>query len=224
MAFLKEKFHELQKEIAKACANSGRKTEEISVLAATKYAHTDAINEAIRAGIQMIGENRIQDAKRKFPELERVKKFFIGHLQTNKVKEAVNLFDGIESIDSLRLAEAVNLEAGTAVKMMPVLVEINIAADPKKFGVRPEEVEDLLRAMKVMKYLEMRGFMTIVPYFENVEGARPFFKTMKELFTRFQKEFRNFDTLSMGMSHDFTVAIEEGATEIRIGSYIFDLL
>jgi hypothetical protein len=180
------------------------------------------MNNAIDSGINVIGENRVQDAVKKFGLLNaRVGKHFIGHLQTNKVREAVQLFDAIESVDSYKLAEMIQVEAERALKIMPVLVEVNVAEDPKKFGVAPDELIHFIEKIVEFKYLDIRGLMAIVPLCENPEDARPYFKKMKKLFGQCCNKWPWMNTLSMGMSHDFKVAIEEGATQIRIGSYIF---
>lgn len=221
MAFLKEKFQLLQQEIYRSCKKSGRNPDDIRILAATKYADRDAMNDAVRCGIQYIGENRIQDAKKKFSELLPVKRFFIGHLQTNKVKTAIKLFDGIEAVDSVRLAKAIAHESAKEKKVMPLLLEVNVARDPKKFGFNFDDLPEALLQMKFLKDIQICGLMTIVPFFDDPEKARPYFKKMKQLFDTLRKKYPSFDILSMGMSHDFCIAIEEGSTEIRIGSYLF---
>ncbi len=208
-------------EIRKICIACGRDFNEVIILAATKRANAARINEAIKAGIKVIGENRIQDAGKKFPYILPVEKRFIGHLQTNKVKAAVALFDMIESVDSYRLAEMINIEAERAQKKMPVLIEVNIAGDPKKHGIAPDEIHHFLRKMDVFKYLEVKGLMTIVPMKENPEGARPYFRKMKALFDEIGSLRPDIEVLSMGMSNDFKIALEEGANEVRIGSYLF---
>jgi PLP dependent protein len=221
MASIYEKVRKLKDEIDLVCSKAGRDPGDVTITAATKYANVEQINEAIKAGIKVIGENRIQDAQKKFGALLPVKKHFIGHLQTNKTKDAVRLFDCIESIDSYRLAEMVNIEAERALKKMPVLVEVNIAEDPKKYGVSPDEIRHFLRKLDVFKYLEVKGLMAIVPFFEDAERVRLHFRKMKELFDDCRRGKPHFNVLSMGMTNDFKAAIEEGATEVRIGSYLF---
>jgi PLP dependent protein len=221
MAQIKEKVEELRRKIKAACGKCRRSAEEIAVLAATKYAESDQINEAIKAGISVIGENRIQDSIRKIPHLLQVRKHFIGHLQTNKVFDAVRLFDCIESVDSYRLAEMINVEAERSLKKMPVLIEINIAGEKNKYGVDPDEIHHFLHKIAVFKYLHLKGLMTVAPLEKDMEIARQYFRKMKRLFDLCKKEWKSFDTLSMGMSGDFETAIEEGATEVRIGGYLF---
>lgn len=232
MTVIKEKVGELMADVRRLCEGCGRKFEDVTVVAATKYVDFDAMNQSVRAGILVVGENRIQDALRKFPNLLPVRKYFIGHLQTNKVKEAVKLFDCIESVDSYRLAEIINVESERALKKMPVLIEVNIAGDSNKYGVSPDELLHFLRKISLFKYLDVRGLMTVAPEEIVSQGkdkamTRQYFKKMKSLFdvcvndAFLKKELKGFDTLSMGMTGDFDVAIEEGATEIRVGSYLF---
>jgi PLP dependent protein len=221
MAEISEKVAGLFEEIRVVCARCSRKFEDVTVVAATKYAGFAAMNEAIKAGIFVVGENRVQDAAGKFIDVLPVRKHFIGHLQTNKVKEAVRLFDCIESVDSYRLAEMINVEAERSLKKMPVYVEVNIANDPAKHGVAAEEVRHFIHKLSLLTHLEVKGLMTIVPFYEDGEEARSHFKKMKSLFDEMRAVWPLIGTLSMGMTHDFRVAVEEGATEVRIGSYLF---
>ncbi len=190
----------------------------VKLIVVTKNRTVAQIEEAISAGVTIIGENRIQEAQEKFPKLSSpIQKHFIGHLQTNKVKLAVELFDLIESVDSLRLAHKINNEATKQSKKMPILLQVNIADDPNKFGLTETELRDNLAELQALPNLEIRGLMTIVPYFENPENARPHFKKIKTL----QADL-NLPELSMGMSNDYEIAAQEGATMIRIGSAIFE--
>lgn len=221
MAFVREQYLKLLAEIKAVCAGCGRSFNDIRVLAATKYASLEEVNAAIGAGITLVGENKVQDAAVKFGALLPCKKHFIGHLQTNKVKQAVKLFDCIESVDSFRLAEFISLEAEKQHKIMPILLEVNIAADSKKFGLKPDQVLEVVKKISQLKFVKVSGLMTIVPFFDDAELARPFFREMKQLFDLLKKEFSDLNILSMGMSHDFKAAIQEGATMVRIGSYLF---
>lgn len=216
-----EKYLKLKSEIERICRGIGRNIADISILAATKYADIGAIKVAIDSGIGLIGENKIQDAQKKFTVLNNVKRHFIGHLQSNKAKLAVKLFDLIESVDSLKLAESINLEAEKQHKIMPILLEVNIADDAAKFGFSFDEFGQNIDKIVELKNLSLRGLMTIVPFFENPADARPYFKKMKKLFDSHNDYFNKPGILSMGMSNDFMVAVEEGSTEIRIGSYFF---
>lgn len=222
MAFNKENYLKLLEGVKTACAKVGRNSSEVKILAATKYADFQSINYAIEAGICLIGENKIQDAKEKIKHILPVKKHFIGHLQGNKVKTAVQIFDCIESVDSLDLAEKINHEAKNQQKNIQILLEVNIANDPKKFGLKPEEVLLFLDKISHFEYVKIGGLMAIVPFTENPEAVRPFFKKMKDLFENCRKKNPELEILSIGMSNDFKIAIEEGATEIRIGSYLFN--
>ena len=221
MASVTEKVIKLFDEIRAACEKSGRDYKDVKVLAAAKYATADQLMEAISAGISIIGENKVQDAVRNQCLLLAVNKHFIGHLQTNKVKEAVRIFDCIESVDSYRLAEMINIEAERALKKMKVLIEVNIASDPRKYGIASGEVRHFLRKIDVLKYLEVKGLMAIAPFSEDPEESRECFRKMKKLYVECRKGRPEMDTLSMGMTHDFRVAVEEGANEVRIGSYLF---
>lgn len=187
-------------------------------MAVTKNRTIPQIKEAIQAGITCIGENRVQEAAQKLPLLpSSVEKHFIGHLQTNKVKQAVELFDVIESVDSLRLAKKISEEAVLQNKTMTVFLEINIANDPRKYGLTPDQARTLLPQFQTLSNLKISGLMTIVPYFKNPEQTRPFFKKMKKLQTEL-----NLPELSMGMSNDYHIAIKEGSTIMRLGTVIFE--
>ncbi len=219
---IQEKIRNLELTIQQNCTKINKAQGRISLLAATKYSDPGTINTAIDAGIKIIGENRIQDARTKFPLLKPVRKHFIGHLQQNKVKTAVELFDCIESVDSLAIAQKINEAAQKQGKIMTVYLEINIAADNKKFGIPAEKTLQLVRQVNQLQSLQLKGLMTIVPFFKNTEETRPYFREMKGIFDLCKTECPTLEVLSMGMSHDYAIAIEEGSTEIRIGSLLFD--
>lgn len=221
MAFEIEKLQEIQRRVEAACEKSARNSQDLILLAATKYADAPQINQAIEAGITLIGENRVQDAQVKFPLLLPVRKHFIGTLQKNKVKAAVRIFDCIESVDSLELASKINEESARISKKTSIFLEVNIAQDPKKHGFHSSEIFEVLKVLLPLEFLNVEGLMTIVPYFENPEDARPFFRKMRELYDLCRKKAPGIHVLSMGMSHDFEMAILEGATEIRVGSLLF---
>lgn len=177
-----------------------------------------------KAGAKIIAENRVQEAERKWgnsdpanPIHASLEKHLIGHLQTNKVKQAVRLFDVIQSVDSVSLAEKLNEEGIRCGKTVRVMVQVNIGEEPQKYGFSPEEVNVGLTQINSMGHLNVEGLMAIVPYRENAEETRPYFRAMKTLH---QKLLPNGE-LSMGMSHDYRVAVEEGATMVRIGTAIF---
>ncbi|MBT5016114.1 YggS family pyridoxal phosphate-dependent enzyme [Candidatus Peregrinibacteria bacterium] len=189
----------------------------VQLIVVTKNRTPEEIEAAIQAGATIIGENRVQEAREKFPKLKSsVQKHFIGHLQTNKVKYVVPLFDMIQSVDSLYLAEKIDQIAAKHNKKMPVLLEVNIANDPQKYGFTEQELRTILPELHTLPNLQIKGLMTIVPYFEDPEKARPYFHQMKKLQTEL-----NFPELSMGMSNDYQIAAQEGATMVRIGTAIF---
>jgi pyridoxal phosphate enzyme (YggS family) len=222
MAFLIQKYHQLLQDIHESQRKSGRIRGNISVVAATKYCSAIEMNDALKAGITDIGENRVQDAVKKFPLLEgSCRTHFIGHLQTNKVKKAVELFDVIESVDRLELLNKLIFETDRIGKTVDVLLQVNIANDDAKFGCSLDDIENLVSVLGTAKHLGFRGFMSIIPYTENLDEMRVWFSSMRKIFEKYQVEFPALDTLSMGMSHDFRIAVEEGATQVRIGSLLF---
>ncbi len=194
----------------------------IITVAATKTRTTDEIKQAIDAGITIIGENYVREAEEKYKVLKgKVKFHLIGHLQTNKVKKALKIFDIIQTLDSLRLAEEINK---VAEKPIDCLVEVNIGKEMSKTGVMPEKVIDFIKEISKLNNIKINGLMTMAPYFKDVEKTRPYFKEMKKLFDSINKlSINNVDMkiLSMGMSHSYNVAIEEGANMIRLGTAIF---
>ncbi|MCD6413173.1 MAG: YggS family pyridoxal phosphate-dependent enzyme [Elusimicrobia bacterium] len=197
----------------------------VSVVAAAKTRTDDEINQSIDAGIKIIGENYIQEAERVFELVgKKVEWHFIGHLQKNKVKKAVRIFDMIETVDSFELAYEIDKRSRTEGKIMSVLVEINSGREPQKAGVFPEQAENLIREISKFENIRVRGLMTMGPRFGNPEKARPFFKQTKEIFDRIQGlDISNVEMkfLSMGMTNSYRVAIEEGANIVRIGTLIF---
>jgi len=199
--------------------------EGVSLVAAAKARTPDELQRAIDAGIQHIGENYIQEAEEAYRAIgHRVKWHFIGHLQKNKVKKAVRIFDMIETVDSLDLAEEIAKRAGQAARILSILIEINSGREPQKFGVLPEEAEELVRKTAALQNLHIRGLMTMGPWAGDPEDARPYFTETKELFDRFKAldiPGAKMDYLSMGMTNSYKVAIEEGANIIRIGTKIF---
>ena len=227
MGRIKENLERIREEIEKACARAGRKSDEVKILAATKTRTPEEILEAYEAGVRLFGENRVQEAREKIPllkeKMEGARWHMIGHLQTNKVKYAVNLFDWIETLDRKALAdELVKRAEKVGRERIPVLVEVKLSPEESKHGCPPEELEELLSYALQLPRLEVKGFMTVPPYYEEVELVRPFFMRLREIRDRMEERFgREFPELSMGMSHDFTVAVEEGATIVRIGTALF---
>ncbi|HTK94629.1 MAG TPA: YggS family pyridoxal phosphate-dependent enzyme [Terriglobales bacterium] len=219
----------IQQRIAAAAQRAGRKPEDVQLMAVSKTFPGPAITEAHAAGLRLFGENRVQEFAGKswdVKNLDGIQFHLIGHLQSNKAPRAVELFDGIDSVDSLKLAEKINAMAGRMRKRLPVLLEINIGSEGQKAGLAPDspELEQLLAAAPKLAALAVRGLMAIPPHTDDPEGARPYFRRLREL--RDSIRARNLpgvamDTLSVGMSHDFEVAIEEGSTCVRLGTAIF---
>ena len=196
--------------------------EEIILIAVTKNHGVDVMREAIDAGAKHIGENRVQEAAEKFPELNRsVTRHLIGHLQTNKAKAAVKLFDVIQSVDSEHLAAAIDKAAFNVDKVQDILIQVNAAREVQKSGVAPENLTALIKFVDGLKNLRLRGLMFIAPNFTDVEECRPLFRKMRTLFDEIKSGRENFDFLSMGMTHDYKIAVEEGANVLRIGTAIF---
>jgi len=197
----------------------------VALVAAVKGRSAEEITEAISAGIEIIGENYVQEAIRKYSEIgDAVKWHMIGHLQRNKVKEASKIFDCIQSVDSLRLAREIDKQCGKLGKVMPVLIEINIAGEESKYGIKPEEAAAALRQIAALPNLEVEGLMTMEPYSTNSEDSRPYFKRMKQLFDDVRSQNIpnvKMKILSMGMSNSYLVAIEEGGNMVRVGTKLF---
>jgi len=220
-----ENLERVRERIARACERAGRRPDEITVIAVSKTFPPDVIRAAHDTGLRHFGENRVQEFEAKH---KQVKGFvdsiwhFIGHLQSNKVNRAVHLFDRIDSVDSTHLAEKLDSAAVAADKRMPVLIEVRLSRESAKSGVAVDELPALVSAIKRLRCLELRGLMTIPPYFDDPEDARPYFRKLRELRDGLRQGLAlPLPVLSMGMSHDFEVAIEEGATEIRIGTALF---
>jgi len=210
--------------------STGRSPEEIALLAVTKGRGLGEIKEAINCGISDIGENRLQEALLKYEgrgmrdEERGTRWHMIGHLQTNKVKEAVRIFDLIQSVDSLRLAQAISNEAGKIDKQQDILLEVKTSPEESKFGLKPEDTFAVFQKISQLPHLNIKGLMTIAPFTDNPETSRLYFKMLKELSGKIDWRLGTGDRrpiLSMGMSGDFEIAIEEGATMVRLGRAIF---
>ena len=196
--------------------------EKITLVAVTKNHGADFMREVIDLGVTDIGENRIQEAAEKFQVLDRkVARHLIGHLQTNKAKQAVKLFDLIHSVDSEHLAAAIDKAASSAEKIQDVLIQVNLAKEDSKSGVYEENLQSLIEKVDALKNLRLRGLMMIAPNYSDVEQCRPLFAEMRKIFDERKKNRQAFDFLSMGMTNDYKIAIEEGANVVRIGTAIF---
>ncbi len=197
----------------------------VELVAAAKFTDTVQITEAIQGGVKIIGENYVQEAENDFKDIgNKVKWHFIGHLQRNKVKKAVKIFDMIETLDSQRLAKTINKESAKIGKIMPVLIEINSAIEENKSGILPEGLDDFVKSIIDLPNLNIQGLMTMGPLSDEPQDIRPYFKKAKNLFDRVKDKYADkldFRYLSMGMTHSYKVAIEEGANIVRIGTAIF---
>jgi pyridoxal phosphate enzyme (YggS family) len=211
--------------MAEAARRSGRPPEAIRLMAVTKTVDDDRILAAIRAGVELIGENYVQEAKRKIEKLGKTSEWhLIGRLQTNKAKHAVYLFDMIHSVDRLELAAELDRRARVAGRVIPILIEVNVGGEESKSGVPFNSAPDLIRMAAPLANLSIRGLMTMPPWFDDPEESRPYFRAMRELRDRIAGEAIprvEMRELSMGMTDDYVVAIEEGATIVRIGRGIF---
>jgi PLP dependent protein len=225
--FVKRNIEEIRQRVQRAASMSGRSVEDITIIAVSKTVEIDRINKAIEAGLKNLGENRVQELLEKYDILnEECKWHLIGHLQTNKVKYIVDKVKLIHSVDRLELANEINQRAAKAQKILEVLVQINVAGEESKFGIAPENAFEFVRNMSTYKNIKVRGLMTIAPFAENPEDIRPVFRQLKKIFIDIKKENIDnidMDYLSMGMSNDFEVAIEEGSNMVRIGTAIFGM-
>jgi pyridoxal phosphate enzyme (YggS family) len=221
--FVADNISELKARIARAAEKSGRRADRITIVAVSKTFPEDAIRAAVKAGITDIGENRIQEAEPKIKNLGKIARWhMIGHLQSNKVKRALKIFDTIQSIDSFRLAEMIDTDDEIHVRTISCLIEVNSSGEKSKFGVAPAPAIDLIKKISFLQNIKLRGLMTIGPMTDDTARLRAAFRATRELFER-GKEIAgdDFNILSMGMSADFEIAIEEGANMVRLGTAIF---
>ena len=213
----------IRQRIRAACARVGRDPASVTLLAVSKTHPPESVKAAVEAGQLLFGENKIQEAKAKIPNCPgKTRWHFIGHLQSNKCRDAVELFELIQSVDSLALAQEINKRAEAAARTMPILLEVNVAGEASKFGYPPEQMLAELPAINALPRLEVHGLMAIPPFTPVLEKARPYFQTLRELKERAETVLgAPLPHLSMGMSGDFEVAIEEGATIVRVGTALF---
>jgi pyridoxal phosphate enzyme (YggS family) len=214
---------ELRGRIVEACEEYDRDADDISILAVTKRFPASVIQTAVAAGLLDIGESRIQEAEGKIKELGAIARYhFIGHLQSNKARKAVSLFDVIQSLDSLKLAEEVNRRADEVDRTIDCLIQVNVSGEESKFGVAPDATLDLVTRIRDLPRINLTGLMAMGPLTDDQETIRAAFHTASELFKRGQDLVGDqFDTLSMGMTDDFPLAIAEGSTMIRVGTALF---
>lgn len=222
---MQHKLEEIRRNISEAALKSGRKPEEITLVAVSKTYPVEAINEAITLGCHDFGENRVQELMGKIDETtEPVNWHLIGHLQTNKVKYIIGKTKLIHSVDSIKLAEEIEKQSEKHQICTEILVEVNVAKEASKHGVFVEDVIEMMKKLDHFKHIKVRGLMTVAPFVENPEDNREVFRNLCKLSVDIQKQkFNNISTdiLSMGMSNDYKIAIEEGATMVRIGTAIF---
>ena len=243
MSEIKENLLKVMERIEGAARRVGRDPREIKLVAVSKTVDAPPIKEAIESGVSILGENYVQEAQKKIEEIGRpvctepasrslaegrrfgegrpVAWHFIGHLQSNKAKYAVRLFDMIHSLDSLPLAEELNRRAEQAGRAIKVMIEVNLSGEMTKFGTEEESVLNLAKRILDLNRLSLEGLMTMPPYFDLPEMSRPYYIGLREMKERMVKEGIPMRELSMGMSNDFEIAIEEGATYIRVGTAIF---
>lgn len=211
--------------IKEACKKSDRNPNDVKLIAVTKTIDVERINAVLETGIGDIGENKVQEIMEKYDKIEYNPQWhLIGHLQTNKVKYIIDKVDLIHSLDSLRLAEEINKRAKKINRIMDVLIQINIADDDAKFGIEYNDINEFIKEIASFDNIRVQGLMSIVPYASNPEEVRPYFRKMKEIFDGLKdSNYENVDMnyLSMGMTNDYVVAIEEGSNMVRVGTGIF---
>jgi PLP dependent protein len=227
MDFIARNVQTVRERIADSALKCGRSPEDIALIAVSKTFPKEAIAQAVTAGLRQFGENRVQEAETKMPQLVSICNLewhLIGHLQTNKAKRAAELFNMIESLDSLTLADKLNRASIEIGKVLTVLLQVNLGGEETKYGAEPSQVREIIAAMPDFKGLQLNGLMTIPPFMEDPEKVRPYFAMLRELSQKLESEqpgCLGMKHLSMGMSHDFEQAIYEGATMIRVGTAIF---
>ncbi len=223
MTSIAENLERVREQIAQAAARAGRVAEEIELVAITKTHPAEKVREAIETGQTLFGESRVQEARAKIPELpSNLRWHFVGHLQKNKIRHALPLFEMIHSVDSLGLAQEINRIAEEQGMHPRVLLEVNVAGEGSKFGFKSETLRAEMEELLALQRLSILGLMTIPPLAEKAEASRKYFIQLRKLRDRLQAEFRvDLAQLSMGMTQDFPVAIEEGATLVRVGTAIF---
>jgi len=225
-SYVAANIEEVRAKIARAAAKAGRKPEDIALMAVTKTMPAEAIAAAFDCGVTLFGENRVQELVEKFPQLDMTGRsaHIIGHLQTNKVKYIIDKADMIQSLDSLHLAKEIDRQAEKAGKVMDVLIEVNVGEEESKSGVLRENLDGFIESLTEFHHIKVRGLMAIPPFEADKEKTRPYFAQILKLFVDISSKKSdniNMNILSMGMSSDFDIAIEEGSTMVRVGTSIF---
>ena len=222
---LKDQLQEVEKRIQAACDRAGRKREEVTLIAVSKTKPVETLQEAYDLGVRIFGENKVQELTAKYEALPKdIHWHMIGHLQTNKVKYIIDKAELIHSVDSLKLAETIEKEAAKHDLIADILVEVNVAEEESKFGMKMEEVIPFVEKVSAFPHVRVRGLMTIAPFVEDPEENRSIFADLHKLYIDIKKKNHDNDTVSvrsMGMTNDYEVAIEEGATMVRVGTGIF---
>lgn len=221
MEYIKENLSHVEERIEAACKRAGRSRDEITLISVSKTVEADVMNASIGYGVTDLGENRVQEIRRKYDDVKEAKWHLIGHLQSNKVKYIMDKVSMIHSVDSFKLAEEISKRA---LDPMPILIQVDMADEASKFGVSPDDVKDLIQQVLSLENISVQGLMFIAPFVDNPEEVRSYFKAMKTLFDDLKvidHPNMEFKHISMGMTGDFEVAIEEGATLIRVGTGIY---
>jgi pyridoxal phosphate enzyme (YggS family) len=221
---IRENLEKIRQRIASSCAKAGRLPAEVTLICVSKNRTVEEIREVLEAGVRDIGENKVQEALSHYKAIasnhsgQSIKWHMVGHLQSNKARDAVRIFDLIHSIDSLKLAEEINRQAAKINKVQDILIEVKTSPEESKSGISDKEVQGLVKSVIGLKNLRLSGLMTMAPAVDDPEKARPYFRKLRQL----RDKFDGLRELSMGMSDDYQVAIEEGATMARIGRAIFE--
>jgi hypothetical protein len=220
---VQERVEGVRSRIASACSRSRRDPSSVLLVAVSKTHPPERVEEAASCGLRVFGENKVQEARAKIPMCpSNLAWHLVGHLQSNKIKQAVEVFEMIHSVDSLKLLEGIDRACDAAGRRMKVLLEVNVSGESSKFGLKPDDVPELISAAGRLSRIELLGLMTMPPMTEDVEKARPHFRRMRDLRDGWQSSLGvQLPELSMGMTHDFEVAIEEGSTIVRVGTAIF---
>ena len=223
MNSIAENLERVREQIAQSAAKTGRTADDIELVAITKTHPPEKVREAVEAGQTLFGESRVQEARDKIPELpSNLRWHFVGHLQKNKIRHALPLFELFHSVDSLALAQEMDRIAADEGMHPRVLLEVNVAGEGSKFGFAPDKLREQMEALIALQRLSILGLMTIPPLAEEAEASRRYFVQLRELHDRLQTEFHvDLPQLSMGMTQDFPIAVEEGATLVRVGTAIF---
>lgn len=222
---LKNKWDQVQANVKAACERSGRSLDEVHVIGVSKTVEADVMNASIEFGVKILGENRVQEILRKYEDVvDGPQWHLIGHLQTNKVKYIIDRVDMIHSVDSIKLAKEINKQAAKQGKKMKVLIQVDMANEASKFGLPADQVRDLLGQVSELDHIEVEGLMFIAPFIQDQDLIRSYFRAMKDLFESLKTltyDNVSMKHLSMGMTNDYELAIEEGATLLRVGTGIY---